>query len=326
MKKRIAVVGGGYSGEYEISVLSAETVCNNLPSDLYEVYPVQITRDGWTAKLEGEEIAINRNDFSIPTAHGKITFDCVFVAIHGSPGEDGKLQGYFDMIGMPYTTGNTDNLALTFNKMSCLAVLRSRGFRAAKGLIIKAGETVDVTGIGNALGYPCFVKPANGGSSLGASKVSRKEDLEMAVSKAFREDNHVLVEEYLDGTELTCGVSVIDGVLTALPISEVATENDFFDFEAKYVGSKTEEITPARISTEETTLVQETAKSIYQVLGCRGPIRIDFFLIAGQVYVIEVNTVPGMSPKSFLPQQAEAAGIPLSRIFHSAIEQALRGR
>lgn len=322
-KKAIAVVGGGYSGEYSISILSAKTVCTHLPKDLFDVYPITISRDGWYADLGGDPIEVDKNDFSIFNAGKKVTFDCVFVAIHGTPGEDGKLQGYLDMINMPYTSGNTDNLSATFNKATTQAILASVGVRVARFELYKNGDLLDTETIATKIGYPCFVKPANGGSSIGASKVSAPEQLQTAVTKALQQDGEILIEQYLKGTELTCGVTVIDGEVLALPATEIVTENEFFDYEAKYVGSKTQEITPARITDKQMQLCQDTSKFVYKQLDCKGTVRIDYFLVGEDFYVIEINTVPGLTDKSFVPQQARAAGISLEKLFTSAINEAL---
>lgn len=324
MQKNIAVVAGGYSGEYEISIKSAQTVCAHLPQEKYKAYLIEMTKGECNWINGDQKIPVNLHDFSVMDDGNIVTFDCAFIAIHGTPGEDGKLQGYFDIIGLPYTTGDTDTMATTFNKATCLAVLKKMGLNVAKGIVLQHTENgVAADKINQTIGFPCFVKPANGGSSLGASKVDKMDDVPSALNKAFREDTEVMVEEYIQGVELTCGVANISGNAMAFPVTEIVTENDFFDFEAKYVGSKTQEITPARIPEGQQAECQEIALRIYNELNCKGLVRIDFFLVGTQFYVIEVNTVPGMTEMSFFPQQAKAAGIPLDKLFSSAIEDVL---
>ncbi len=323
MKKNIAIVTGGYSGEAVISYKTAQTAFEHMDKLLFVPYLVDIRRDGWFVKIENQEMSIDKNDFSFVWQGQKINFACAYLALHGTPGEDGKLQGYFDMIGLPYNSGNTLNLSLTFNKKFTTSVLGMMGFGVAKSLLLRAQEReMAFDEIVSQLSFPLFVKPNNGGSSIGISKVNAVEELKTALDKAYREDSEIIVEEFLAGKEYTCGVTYYQDKVTALPITEILSENDFFDFEAKYEG-KSKEITPADLSNENTLLIQSTAERIYKALECKGNIRIDFILGAKGLFVIEVNTIPGMSAASIVPQQLKIAGIPLQEVITNQILSAI---
>lgn len=318
-KKNIAVLAGGFSGEDVISLKSANMVMNNIDKELFDPILIIINQEKWVAKHGNLEFPIDKNDFSV-TIHGEIvTFDCAFIIIHGTPGEDGKLQGYFDMIGIPYTTGGTLNTSLTFDKYTCNNYLRNFGFQSAQSFRIDKNELYSTSEICTKLGLPIFIKPNRGGSSLGMSKVFEKEAIHEAIEKAFTVSDQVIVEEYLEGAEVTCGVIIKDGELLALPLTEIVSENEFFDYQAKYEGSSNE-ITPARINKEMTEKVQELSKRIYKILNCRGMIRADYILKNDEPFLIEVNTVPGFSEESIIPQQAAAAGISKKELITAVIE------
>lgn len=323
MKKKIALVTGGYSGEAEISYKSVITVGNNVNRDKYDVYVIDITTGGWFYKNESNETCtVNKQDFSIVYNGNTILFDAVLLCIHGTPGEDGKLQGYFDMLGLPYTSCDAATSALTFNKRYTLAVAAFGGVSVAKSLHLFKHSPVGTGHILQELQLPVFVKPNNGGSSLGMSKVTNAADLPAALQKAFDVDEQVLVEEMVVGREFTIGVFKTKGNILALPITEVITHNEFFDYEAKYLG-KSEEITPAQIADDVKEKICNTAKRVYQLLNCRGIVRIDFiYNEAKQLpYMLEVNTVPGQSEASIVPQQVKAMGWSLEAFYAAMIEE-----
>ncbi len=322
MKKTIAVVCGGYSGESAISFKSAAMVMNNIDRSKYEPYQVTITKDRWFAALDSKEVDINRHDFSIPTEKSLIHFDGVFMIIHGTPGENGIMQGYFELLGIPTTTGNALNMSLTFSKKITTRVLSTMGFTTAKSLELKALEPYSATFISQRVGLPCFVKPNCGGSSIGTSRVNKLEDLHIAIDKAFNEDDRVIIEEYIEGTEVTCGVIAHKNRVMALPITEIVSEKEFFDFEAKYQG-KSQEITPARLPQNIYTRVQEYSEDIYNKLDCRGMIRVDYIVRDEDIYVIEVNTTPGFTESSIIPQQAAVIGMSKTELISTVIESCI---
>ena len=317
--KKIAVVCGGYSGESVVSMKSASMIMNHIDRDKYDPVKVIITRERWQAGVDGTEIDIDKNDFSFVHDGKKHEFDGVFIIIHGTPGEDGLLQGYFDMLGIPYTTGDVFNMALTFNKKATTRILGQMGFLVAKSIVLRKDEPYSISFISKNVGLPCFIKPNAGGSSIGTSKVSQVDDMHRALDKAFLEDGEVIIEEFIGGTEVTCGVIMVRGKVTALPITEIVSKKEFFDFEAKYEGAS-EEITPARIPVEIAETIQQYSEDIYHKLSCRGMIRIDYLIRQASIYVIEVNTVPGFSEASIIPQQAEVAGINKKELISAVIE------
>jgi len=323
MKKKIALVTGGYSGEATISYMSAKTVYNNLDKEKYDVYKIDITPNGWLYENEeGAKSAVDRNDFSVIDSGKKINFDAIALCIHGTPGEDGKLQGYFDMLHLPYTTCDAATSALTFNKRFTVAVAAFAGIKVAKSLHLFKHTPVAPEAILQKLQLPVFVKPNNGGSSIGMSKVSEANELGAALDKAFKEDDQVLVEEFIAGREFTIGVFKSKGEIITLPMTEIKAHNKFFDYEAKYEG-KSEEITPAQVDEAVAEKVRNTAKKIYAILNCRGVIRIDFIYneAAGEPYMLEVNTVPGQSDASIVPQQVRAMGWTLKDFYTALIEE-----
>lgn len=324
MMKNIAVVTGGDSGEDVISFQSAEVVLSHINPEKYHVYKIIIAGDKWALEQDGKETPIDKNDFSCRINNEKLIFDCVFLVIHGTPGEDGKLQGYFDLLHIPYTCSGVAASAITFNKAMTISLLSQHGIDTAHSIVLLKNEKVDIDGILSEIAIPCFVKPNNGGSSIGISKVNKKEELPAAIEKAYKEDHEVMVEDFLAGTEITCAVICHDGNIKALAVTEIVSKNEFFDFDAKYLDSKTEEITPARISKEAEENCMHTSERIYKILNCKGMVRIDYMLNGDKLSLIEVNTIPGLTERSLVPQQAEYAGMSLQELFTKEVEEALR--
>ena len=322
MKKNIALVTGGYSGESVISYKSAETVSANIDRNIYNVFYIDINPIGWFyVDTDTNKTAVNKTDFSVVTNNGTIHFDAVLMCLHGTPGEDGKLQGYFDMLNIPYSTCSAATSALTFNKRYTVAVAAFAGINVAKSVHLFKEESYNIVEKLQQLSLPVFVKPNNGGSSIGMSKVIEATELEAAIQKAFKEDNQVLIEEFISGREFTIGVYKSGGNIIALPMTEIITQKDFFDYEAKYLGMS-EEITPANASPFMAEQIANTAKKAYQVFNCNGVVRIDFIYneATQQPFMLEINTVPGQSSASIIPQQVKAAGMTLTTFYSSLIE------
>jgi len=309
---------GGYSSEYDISLLSGQTVLKHLPADKYEAYPVIISPDKWYVELDGSHYPIDKNDFSAILPHGKLTFDFIFNAIHGHPGEDGVLPAYWELLGIPHSSADFDKMALTFNKMYSVSVVRAYGIPTAKSVFLHHNDPIDPQKIIRQLGLPLFVKPNKAGSSYGISKVKTAEELLPAVEYAFREDNEILIEEFIDGREFSVGVIKLNGKTEVFPITEIIPENEFFDYEAKYLG-KAQEITPAPISDELREKIEKTARRVYEVLDLDGISRAEYIVRDGVPYFLEINMVPGLTEASILPQQIRAAGKSLSQIFDEII-------
>ncbi len=322
MKKNIALVTGGYSGESVISYKSAETVSANINREKYNVYYIDINPQGWFYIDDNKnKSTVDKTDFTIKDNGTTVSFDAVLMCLHGTPGEDGKLQGYFDMLHIPYSTCNAATSALTFNKRYTVAVAAFAGIHVANSVHLFKEEPHDVEAILKQLTLPVFVKPNNGGSSIGMSKVSVKEELESAIQKAFNEDTQVLIEEFISGREFTIGVYKANGKIVSLPMTEIITQKDFFDYEAKYLG-KSEEITPAKVDDSVAEQIASAAKKAYQVFNCNGVVRIDFIYneTIKQPYMLEINTVPGQSSASIIPQQVRAMGLTLEEFYSSLIE------
>lgn len=321
-KKNVAVIMGGYSSEFDISLLSGQVVCDSLSKEYYNVYKVHILKDKWVYVDNSEkEFEINKADFSFSDGNNIIKPDVVFNAIHGTPGEDGLLQAYFDLIEMPHSSCNYYQAALTFNKRDCLSVLKSYGVHCANAYYLNEGDEIIAEDIIKKVGLPCFVKPSRAGSSFGISKVKTIEELEPAIYKAYKEDSEILIESCLVGTEVSVGVIEYKGEILVLPATEIVSENEFFDYEAKYLG-KSQEITPARIPEEERERVKAEAKRIYELLNMNGLSRSEFIIQEGMPHFIEMNANPGLSKESIIPKQAAAAGISLEDLFGNLIEQA----
>jgi D-alanine-D-alanine ligase len=323
MKKNIAVVTGGYSGEAVISLQSAEVVMKYLDPEKYNCYKIVLTKDKWVLSADGKETSVDKNDFSVMLGGKKIKFNCAFIALHGTPGEDGKLQGYFDMIGMPYTSCGVTVSSLTFNKAFTVATLGRLGVNTAQSVVVGRRDKLSAEDILTKVNLPCFVKPNEGGSSIGTTKVKHIEELIPAVDRALKEGEEAIVEEFIEGTEITCGVISYKGKIKALAITEIVCKTEFFDFEAKYKDKATEEITPARIPVAIEAECKNLSEYIYKALGCKGMIRIDYIIKKNKLFLLEVNSIPGMTERSLLPQQAEYAGISRKELFGNAVEEAL---
>jgi len=327
MKKNIALVAGGYTGESVVSLNSAAQVEKNLDAFKYNVYKIIIDKENWYYKSADEKICVvDKNDFSIIINNEKISFDCVFIIIHGSPGEDGKLQGYFDLIGLPYTSCDTTTSALTMNKAYSKALVNHiENLNTAKSVQLFSEKEYSGEQLESLLKLPLFIKPNNGGSSIGMSKVNSWTELSGAINKAFKEGSEVLIEEFIQGREFTVGIYSSRGTIKVLPITEIKTSKEFFDYEAKYTAGVTEEITPAVLSEEQTAKVGEIVKKTYQQLNCKGMVRVDFILQSANqdFYFIEINTIPGQSANSIIPQQVRAAGMSEQDFYGELIEEAL---
>ena len=321
----IALVTGGYSSEAVISYKSAITIEKHIDPTKYNLYRIDITPQKWFHKRStGEEVLVNKDDFSLTFDGRKIFFDAVFIGIHGTPGEDGKLQGYFDLLNIPYTSCDATTSAITFNKRYTVAIAGAAGFKVAKSIHLFKENYHEKTALLKGLQYPVFVKPNNGGSSIGMSKLPSADGLQDALEKAFKEDDQVLVEEYIAGREFTIGVFKSNGKIITLPFTEVMSQNDFFDFEAKYQGKSTE-VTPAECSNDIAEKVRNAASGIYAIFNCRGVVRMDFIFNERdqEPYLLEINTVPGQSDASLVPQQVAAMGMELKDFYSMLIEDAL---
>lgn len=322
--KHIAIIMGGYSSEFEISLKSGNVVYKTLDPSKYKPYRIHIFKDKWVyVNDHDEEQNVNRENFSIEENGQTIHFNCIFNAIHGTPGEDGYMQAYLELLGIPHTSCNMYQAALTINKRDCLSVLKAYGIKTAKSYYLNKGDAFDIDSIINIVGLPCFVKANKAGSSFGISKVYKVEDFPNALDIAFAEDNEVLIESFLDGVEVSVGVITYKGEVTVLPITEIVSNNDFFDYNAKYLG-ESQEITPARISEDLAEKVRHAAKKVYTILQLKGFSRSEFIFKDNEPHFLEVNTVPGLTQASILPQQAKAAGISLADLFSNAIEESLK--
>jgi D-alanine-D-alanine ligase len=322
-KKKVAVAMGGYSSEFQISLYSGSVVCESLDAEKYEIYPIHIFKDEWFhLSAEGIRYPIHKGDFSFHNGEDRIHPDVVFNTIHGTPGEDGLLGAYWELLGIPQTSTGFYQAALSFNKRDCLSVLKKFGVKCAISYYVNQGDPIDLDEIIKTVGLPCFVKPNRSGSSFGVSKVYGLEEMRSALEKAFSEDKEIIIEKALVGTEVSIGVFKTGEQLIVFSPTEIVSENEFFDYDAKYLG-KSQEITPARISSEETIAVKNEAKRIYQLLNMKGITRSDFIIQDGIPYFIEINTTPGLSKESIVPKQAKEAGMSLSHFFGLLIEEAL---
>jgi D-alanine-D-alanine ligase len=325
MKKNIALITGGSGGELEISLNSANIISQNLDKELYEVFTIVIEGRQWNHYAEaGACYAINKNDFSLPLPSGVVHFDCIFIAIHGTPGEDGKLQGYFDLLKIPYTACDVYTSSLTFNKYFTNQVVENLGFKTGKLQIIRLDESFSESAIISAIGLPCFVKPNKGGSSVGITKVKQAGELKAAIDNAFAHDDEVLVQKFLAGKEITCGLYSYRDELIILPLCEVVSKKEFFDYEAKYTVGMADEIVPARISEALAENCRSISSQLYRELNCKGIVRVDFILDGDEYYFIEVNTIPGLSQSSIVPKMARYRGMAMQELFTQLIEESIR--
>jgi D-alanine-D-alanine ligase len=326
MKYKIAIIAGGDSGEYGISIKSAGVVKKHLDSAKFECFLIVMKGKEWFfTDDEGESFRVNKEDFTIRLPGRHISFDAVFVAIHGTPGEDGRIQGYFDLLGIPYTSCDQATSSLTFDKFFCNHFVSSFGFKISKSIVLNKSEKIDAEDILRQISLPLFAKPNCGGSSVGTSKVKTRDELVPAIQRALREDRRVLLEEHIPGRELSCGVIKFKEQIRSLPVTEIITKKEFFDYEAKYEGMS-DEITPAKLSQEIAIKVSDTSLKLYKLLNCKGMVRFDYILNDPELFFLEVNTVPGLSEQSIVPQQALKAGISLEELFSEAVINALNDR
>jgi len=326
--KQIALMAGGFSGEYEVSLNSAKNIAAQLDSSKYTVYTILVNRQRWFYEADGQATEIDKNDFSLTLNGTKIKFDAAFITIHGTPGEDGKLQGYFDIMGIPYNTCDATTSAITMNKAYTKAIIHNiHGLYTAKSMQLFDRDLHDVAVIANALKFPLFIKPNNGGSSVGMSKVQNVAGLPQALEMAFKEDDQVLVEEFIKGREFSIGIARLNGHLKVLPATEIISSKEFFDYEAKYTPGVSQEITPANLPAEQNELIAQIVTEVYLRLNCKGMVRIDFILqeLTNDFYFIEVNTTPGQSANSLIPQQVRAAGMDVGAFYGMLIEGAGKG-
>lgn len=320
-KRCVGILSGGNSGEYEISVNSAKLIVENISKELYSPYLVILKGDKWVCDIDGEQIPVDLNDLSFFHNGKRIRFDVVFNIIHGTPGEDGMLQGFLDMMGVPYTSSGRLTSALTFNKYFCSRYVSIADcVNLTDVVLLKRGAGFSVDEILEVTGLPCFVKPNKGGSSVGMSKVKAADELEKAVAKAFEQDDEVLVEALIEGTEVTCGVFMMKGNLVVLPLTEIVPKTEYFDYEAKYLGAS-DEITPARVSEDIEVEVKRVSALLYRHLECKGVVRFDYIINKKGVFFLEVNTVPGMSKESIVPQQLREYGLSLEDFITTLIEE-----
>lgn len=324
MKKNIAIVAGGDSSEVIVSLKSAAGLYSFMDKERYNINIVTIVGNAWQVEWsDDEKIAIDKNDFSFTYQGKKHNFDFAYITIHGTPGENGILQGYFELIGLPYSCCGVLAAAVTFNKFTCNQYLKGFGVKVSESIVLRNGQTISDEEVAQKIGFPCFVKPNVGGSSFGVTKVKSREQVQPAISLAFAEGDEVMIEAFMAGTEITCGIYKTKNKAQVLPVTEVVSENEFFDFDAKYKG-QVQEITPARISAELTERVQKLTSAIYDILGCKGIVRIDYIISESDVInLLEVNTTPGMTTTSFIPQQIAAAGLDIKEVMTEIIENEL---
>ena len=324
MKKVIAIVAGGDSSEWEVSLRSAAGLNSFIDGDKYTKYIVTIVGKIWQVELpDRSHLPIDKNDFSFVLDNNKVTFDFAYITIHGTPGENGILQGYFRLIGLPFSCCDVLQAALTFDKYACNNYLKSFGFKVAESIVLRPGETIDNAIVAIQIGFPCFIKPSVGGSSFGVTKVKTVDQIQPAIAKAFAEGDEVMIEAFLSGTEVTSGMYKTKTKSVIFPITEVVTTNEFFDYDAKYNG-QVDEITPARLSNELTQAIKDTTERIYTILHAKGIIRVDYIISPdGTINLLEVNTTPGMTATSFIPQQIRAAGLDIKDVMTDIIENEL---
>ncbi len=323
MKKNIVVIAGGNSSEYEVSIKSGNHIFSEIDEEKYNKYLMILRGREWMVEIGDQKWPVDKNDFSFVRAGEKIIFDFAYITIHGNPGENGMLQGYLDMMGVPYSTCSTLVEAMTFDKYTCTNYLSNFGIKTTQPILLTRGKAFDKEAVLKAVGLPCFVKPNAEGSSFGVSKVKSAEDFETAIETAFGKCKEILVESFIDGTEFTCGLYKVGDKKVIMPVAEVIPKKEFFDYEAKYDAKMSEEIIPGRFSEEITDRIQEMASVVYDVLRCDGIIRIDGFVRGEEVIMLEVNTTPGMTANSFVPKMVKVMGIRLRDVLTEIIEDKL---
>jgi D-alanine-D-alanine ligase len=320
-KPNVAVISGGDSSEFIVSVKSGANVFKAIDTNKFNPWLVQMKGQEWIVLQDDKKIAdLDKSDFSFEFENKNVKFDFAYITIHGTPGEDGILQGYFELLGIPYSTCNVHTSSLTFNKWFCNKYLSNFNIKMAKSLKISKGEIINPSAIVEKLGLPIFIKPNAGGSSFGVTKVKKQEEIEPAILKAWEESNDALMEEFIDGKEFTCGLVKIKNKKIVFPVTEVLPKNEFFDFDAKYTPGATEEITPARLPAHLFEKCQNISSEIYDLCQCAGIVRIDYILKDETFYFLEVNTTPGMTATSFIPQQIAAMGLTLGQVITQIIE------
>jgi len=325
MLRNIAIMGGGDSSEFVISVKSAALILDLVNKDKYRPFPVTVKGTEWYAKMpDGTDTPVDLRDFSISPDGNKIRFEYAFIIIHGTPGENGKLQAYLDMQKIPYSTSPVLSSALSFNKYFCKIYLKNFGITTAEAVLIQKDSEISNETIIDKVGLPCFVKPNNGGSSFGTSRVNKTEEMTHALQEAFKEDEEVIIESFVKGTELSCGLLKTKNEEIIFPITEIVSSNEFFDYEAKYTEGKASEITPARVSDDISKRCRQMASDIYDHLNCKGIVRIDFIVRGNQIFFLELNSVPGMSKESIVPKQIRAMGLKVEDIIDKVIEDTFR--
>ncbi len=318
---KIALLAGGYSPEYDISIKSAGELSQWLAASGYDCTTVIVKHGDWEVVKESGNIPFDKNIFGYYENAEEVRFQYAWIAIHGTPGEDGKIQGYLDLMGIPYNSPGVLSSAITFNKHVCKTLLRQNGILTAESKLITKGESYNPDEIADIAGLPCFVKPNNSGSSFGVSRVNYLDKLESAINAAFKEDDEVLVESYVKGTEVSCGLFQGENEMIIFPVTEIVSSNEFFDYEAKYTDGKSQEITPARIDDDLARRCQQTAAKIYDLTSSRGLVRIDFIIRGNQLYFLELNSIPGMSKESIIPKQIRTAGFNIEDILKKVIER-----
>jgi len=319
----VAIFTGGDSSEYVISMKSAKELRKWLEAAGHTCYPVEVKGNEWTVHVDTKKVPLDKNSLGFKHKGLEVSFDFVWNTIHGTPGEDGKLQGFFDMLGIPYSSSKHQSSALTFNKYTCKSFLKQHLVLTPEASLVRKHMETDLEDVAEKVGFPCFVKPNNGGSSFGAAKVVRMEELQPALEKALREDKEAIVERYIKGTEVTCGLMKNQNEFTVFPITEIIPKNEFFDYEAKYMRGKAEEITPANISDDLTKQCQTLAMDVYQLCDCSGIVRVDFIIKGNQVYFLELNSIPGMSRESIIPKQVDSMGLKMEDLLQQVIEEAI---
>lgn len=324
MKKNIAILAGGYSSEYHISILSAEQTASQIDTNKYNVFIINIQKESWIVNSEEfKGVCIDKNDFSFTANNIIYKFHCVIPIIHGTPGENGLIQGYFDMLRIPYTGSGLLASTLTFNKFYCNTYLKNFNIPISDSVLVRNNETINESIISSEIGYPCFVKPNSGGSSFGITKVKKSEDLVAAIYTAFKESDEVIIEKAVTGREISCGLLEYKGEITILPLAEIISKNEYFDYAAKYNSELNQEIVPALIPEELNELCIEQSTKICKLLNCKGISRIDYILSGNKFYFIEINSIPGMTKESIVPKMLRTANLSLTSILSNAIEEAV---
>ena len=319
----IAIFTGGDSSEYIISMKSGEQVRRWLETAGHTCYLVEVRKGKWTVNMGKVKIPLDKNNLSFLNKGSLVNFDFIWNTIHGTPGEDGKLQGFFDMLGIPYSSSNHLSSALTFNKYTCKSFLKDHKVLTPEASLVRKNMETDLEAVAEIVGFPCFVKPNSGGSSFGIAKVLRLEELKPALKEALREDNEAIVERYIKGTEVTCGLIKTRDGFSLFPLTEIIPKNEFFDYEAKYTEGKAEEITPARLDDDIRKKCQDMAMAIYNLTDCSGIVRVDFIIKGNQVYFLELNTIPGMTKESIFPKQVSSMGLKMETILQKVIDEAM---